>query len=202
MTVRTTRRAVVVAAAAALTGCSRLPFVGDEVADRADETEDDPLAGDASKTSTLELTSSAFDDGGLIPAEYGRDERDVNPPLEIDGVPDDAESLLLLVDDPDAERVTGKVWLHWLVWNVPPDTREIPEDWDPGQSGAVEGENDFEEVGYGGPDPPNEIHTYRFKLYALDATLDLERGATRDEVSEAAAGRVLEQTQLTGTYEP
>lgn len=202
MTVRATRREVAAVATAALAGCGRLPFSDGEATDRAGAAGDDPLTGNASGTSTLELTSPAFGDGGRIPDEYARAGRDVNPPLRIDGVTDDAESLLLLVDDPDAERVAGKVWVHWLVWNIPSDAHEIPENWDPGAVGAVEGENSFEEVGYSGPDPPGEIHTYRFKLYALDEVLDLERGATRDEANDAAAGRVLERTQLTGTYEP
>ncbi len=89
----------------------------------------------------LTLESPAFDDGERIPEEYGYTETNVNPPLEIDGVPDDADSLALVVDDPDAKEPAGTVWDHWIVWNVPPETGTIPEAWDPDD--ATEGTNDY-----------------------------------------------------------
>ncbi|WP_435125710.1 YbhB/YbcL family Raf kinase inhibitor-like protein [Halobaculum sp. D14] len=148
----------------------------------------------------LTLTSPAFDDGESIPDRYGRGADDVNPPLTVSGVPDDAASLALLVDDPDAQEPAGKIWVHWVVWNVPPDA-DIPEDWSPG-GGATEGVNDFDERGYGGPAPPDREHTYRFTLFALDTTLDLPRSAGKPELTDAIEGHVVEQARLTGTYAP
>ncbi|MFB6136498.1 MAG: YbhB/YbcL family Raf kinase inhibitor-like protein [Halobacteriaceae archaeon] len=195
-----TRRAVLAAATAGLAGCLGTP--GSDPTGDGDGDGGGPLDGDATQVGDLSLSSPEFDDGGRIPARYGYDRENVNPPLRVSGVPDGAASLALVVDDPDAEPVAGKVWVHWLVWNVPPDAREIPADWDPGTAGAVEGENDFGEVGYGGPAPPDEPHGYRFKLYALDSVLDLGSGASRHEVGGAASGHVVARTQLTGTYAP
>ncbi|QIO23011.1 YbhB/YbcL family Raf kinase inhibitor-like protein [Haloarcula sp. JP-L23] len=146
----------------------------------------------------LELTSPVFDDGERIPEEYGYAAANTSPPLEIHNVPDGAESLVLVVDDPDAKEPAGKVWDHWVVWNIPPDVGEIPEGTTPG--GALEGQNDFGEVGWGGPNPPDREHTYRFLLYALDTTLDLKRGASKDDVYDAASGHMVGKAELTGTY--
>lgn len=150
----------------------------------------------------FELTSPAFGDGGPIPREYGYAERNVNPPLRVAGVPDEAVSLALVVDDPDAAEPAGKVWDHWLVWNIPAETAEIPEDWDPGSVGASEGQNDFGESGYGGPNPPDGEHTYEFHLYALDATLDLRASAGREAFEDGATGHLVASTGLSGTYAP
>ncbi|MFB6087014.1 MAG: YbhB/YbcL family Raf kinase inhibitor-like protein [Haloarculaceae archaeon] len=149
----------------------------------------------------LTLSSPAFADGDRIPREYGYDEGNVNPPLEIANVPQGAESLVLIVDDPDAREPAGKIWDHWVVWNVPPDTGEIPEDWSP-SDGVVEGQNDYGETGWGGPNPPDREHTYRFLLYALDTTLDLGPGASKDDVYDAAEGHVVGKARLEGTYAP
>ncbi|MFW6321644.1 MAG: YbhB/YbcL family Raf kinase inhibitor-like protein [Halohasta sp.] len=149
---------------------------------------------------SLQLTSPAFDDGEPIPREYGYTERNVNPPLEVDGVPDEAESLALVVDDPDAVDPAGKVWDHWVVWNVDPGTTTIPEDWD--ATAAVEGRNDYGDRGYGGPNPPDREHSYRFRLYALDAEVDLDAGSTKDDLLAAIEGHVLGEAQLAGTYSP
>lgn len=195
MSGRTSRRTVLALSVAALAGC---PGPIGEVGTSAGK--DGPLAGDATELGDLDLTSPAFDDEGPIPREYGRHQRDVNPPLAIAGVPADAGSLILVMDDPDAVEPAGKVWLHWLVWNIDPARERIPEDWDGG--GAVEGENDFDERGYGGPAPPDGKHTYRFKLYAADRTLDLPASASRARVGEAIDGHVLARTHLEGTYAP
>lgn len=160
----------------------------------------DPATGDVEQEGELRLVSPAFDDDDPIPEKYGYEAENIHPPLTAVDVPDDAESLVLIVDDPDAREPAGQVWDHWLVWNVDPDTEEIVESEVP--DGAVEGRNDFGETGYGGPNPPDREHTYRFKLYALDATLDLDAGATKDELGDAMDGRVLARTQLTGTYAP
>jgi len=146
----------------------------------------------------LQLRSPAFDDGERIPEEHGYSAANTNPPLEIENVPSDASSLLLIVDDPDAEEPAGKVWDHWLVWNIPPNVGEIPAGWEPDE--ATEGQNDFGEVGWGGPSPPDREHTYRFLLYALDTTLDLSPAADKDDVYDAASGHVVEKAQLNGTY--
>ena len=150
----------------------------------------------------FELTSPAFEDGDPIPRAYGYTERNVNPPLRVSGVPGDAASLALVVDDPDAVEPAGKIWDHWLVWNVPTETTEIPEDWEPSSVGAIEGQNDFGESGYGGPNPPDREHTYEFRLYALDTTLDLGTGAGREAFEDAATGHLVASAELSGTYAP
>ncbi|MFB6128601.1 MAG: YbhB/YbcL family Raf kinase inhibitor-like protein [Halorhabdus sp.] len=148
----------------------------------------------------LELTSPAFDDGEPIPREYGYTERNVNPPLVVEGVPEDAASIAIVMDDPDALEPAGKIWDHWVVWNVPPGMGTIPEDDD--AATATEGRNDFGETGYGGPNPPDGRHTYRFVAYALDTTLSLGPGATKDDLETAVEGHVLAEATLEGTYAP
>jgi len=148
----------------------------------------------------LQLTSPAFEDSDPIPREYGYTERNVNPPLEIGGVPDDADSLALVVDDPDAVEPAGKVWDHWVVWNIDPATETIPEDWD--ASEAVESENDYGNRGYGGPNPPNREHSYRFRLYALDEPVALDTGSTKNELLSTIEQHVVDEAQLEGTYAP
>ena len=146
----------------------------------------------------MRLSSPAFDDGAPIPEEYGYEVENVTPPLTVADVPADAVSLALVVDDPDAREPTGKVWDHWVVWNIPPDRTDIPEGWDPAE--AAEGTNDFGAVGYGGPNPPDKAHRYRFKLFALDATLDLPASTDAATLGGAMDGHVLARTQLEGTY--
>jgi hypothetical protein len=148
----------------------------------------------------LQLTSPAFDHGARIPDQYGYTADDVNPPLEISGVPSEAETLALIVDDPDAVEPAGKVWDHWVVANVDQQTSEIPEDWT--AADAVEGTNDYGDRGYGGPNPPDREHTYRFRVYALDAALPVGSGVTKDELLEAMEGHVLDEALLEGTYAP
>ena len=150
----------------------------------------------------LTLFSPAFDDGESIPDKYGYEVDNLSPPLSVSGVPDDAESLALVMDDPDAMEPAEKVWGHWIVWNIPPDVEEVPEGWDPIDEGATEGRNDFDETVYGGPAPPDREHTYRFKLYALDTTLDLPASAGTDALEDAMEGHVLDETLLEGTYAP
>lgn len=151
---------------------------------------------------TFELTSPDFGDGEPIPEPYGYKNRNENPALEIDGVPAETESLALIVDDPDAREPAGKIWDHWVVWNISPETRTIPADWDPAIAGATEGKNDFGAPGYGGPNPPDREHTYRFELYALDTELDVPEPADADDLRAAMDGHVLEKTTLHGTYAP
>jgi Raf kinase inhibitor-like YbhB/YbcL family protein len=148
----------------------------------------------------LSLSSSAFDDGERIPDKYGYTEANINPPLSIDGVPPEAESLVLIVDDPDAKEPAGKIWNHWLVWDIDPDRTEIPEDWSP--ETATEGQNDYAEHGYGGPNPPDREHTYRFRLYAIDTTAGLPNSASKDDLIDEITGHSVDKASLTGTYAP
>jgi Raf kinase inhibitor-like YbhB/YbcL family protein len=153
----------------------------------------------------MKITSTAFADGETIPEEYTRDGADMSPPLMLEDVPEEARSLALIVDDPDAP---GQVWVHWLVWGISPEQEEIPEGVPPDDVvdalGAVhQGTNDFGEIGYGGPQPPrgHGPHHYRFTAHAIGETLDLDAGATRDELEAAMEGFVLETARLTGVYE-
>lgn len=148
----------------------------------------------------LQLTSPAFAAGDRIPERYGYTAENVNPLLEIDGVPASADALALVMDDPDAVEPAGKVWDHWVVWNLDPDRSTIPEDWD--ASGAVQGQNDYGEQGYGGPNPPDREHTYRFTLYALDRQVDLDPGATKAQLEAAIDETIVAEAQLRGTYAP
>lgn len=153
-----------------------------------------------------DLSSPAFDPGGAIPTTYTCDGEDVSPPLSVSGVPDGAASLALVLDDPDAPR--DEPFVHWLLWNLPPDTAEIPENVPPGErvdalGAAVQGTNSFGNVGYGGPCPPeaDDAHTYRFVLHALDTELDLSPGARRPKLDGAMEGHVLGRTTLPGEYD-
>ena len=144
----------------------------------------------------LKLTSSAFSDGGEIPRECGYKNGNKEPPLAISGIPAEAKSLTLIMDDPDAMEAVGKVWVHWVAWNIDPTKTELE------LAKSTEGMTDFGEVGYGGPAPPDKRHTYIFKLYALDTTLILPDKSTKADVEKAMEGHIIEQTQLTGTYAP
>lgn len=146
----------------------------------------------------MALKSSAFGEGDPIPSRFTCDGENVNPMLEVKGVPKGAKSLAFIVDDPDATN--GRTWNHWLVWNVDPHTQYVSEDALP--QGAVEGTTSFGKVRYGGPCPPpgSSAHRYQFKLYALDAELDVPEGAAKDAVLAAMDGHVLAETTLTGMY--
>ena len=156
----------------------------------------------------LKLTSSAFSDGGEIPREYGYKNGNREPQLTISGTPDGTKSLALIMDDPDAMGAVGKVWVHWVMWNIPLHAL-YPNDGSlmPGGSyrldmGIMEGMTDFGEVGYGGPAPPDKRHTYVFKLYALDGELDLPDKSTKADVEKAMEGHIVDLATLTGTYAP
>ena len=122
--------------------------------------------------SSLKLTSSGFDFGERIPKKYGYKLGNSSPPLTIEAVPENTISLALIMDDPDAMGAVGKVWAALGLWNISPDTVDIKENHIP--SNSIEGETDFDEVGYGGPAPPDKEHTYIFKLYALDKKLEVK----------------------------
>ena len=150
----------------------------------------------------LKLTSSAFEDGGEIPRECGYKNGNGKPPFTISGVPSEAKSLVIIMDDPDAMEAVGKVWVHWIIWNIYPACTEISADARPFAS--KEGTNDFGIVGYGGPAPPDKRHTYIFKLYALDTELPkrISNVSTKADVEKAMEGHIIEQATLTGTYAP
>ncbi len=142
----------------------------------------------------LQIRSPAFKNNGVIPRQYTCDGEDVPPPLQISGVPKGAKSLALIMDDPDAP---GGVFVHWLLWNLPPQTREIGKRLPPQ---VVQGMNDFGRLGYGGPCPPFGTHRYRFWLYALDTTLSLKPSSRKADLEKAMRGHILGRALLVGLY--
>lgn len=146
-------------------------------------------------SSTMKLTSSAFNDQDPIPSIYTCDGKNISPPLSISGVPAEAKSLILLLEDPDAP--VG-IFDHWLVFDIDPKLTEIPEATEPqGTAGKGSANN----LTYMGPCPPSGVHRYLFTVYALDTTLGLPQGSLKIDVVNAMNGHVLEQAQLVGTYE-
>jgi len=143
----------------------------------------------------MKISSPAFGEQQKIPAKYTCDGANINPALTIEGVPDRAQSLVLIVDDPDAP---GGIWTHWTVWNISPKTEAIDENSVP--EGAVEGQTSFGRPGWGGPCPPSGTHRYFFKLFALDAKLDLAASAGIAELEAATKGHIIESTQSVGLY--
>jgi hypothetical protein len=148
----------------------------------------------------LILESPAFKDGSEIPKKYGYKNDNISPPLKIKDVPPDAKSLVLIMDDPDAKGAVGRLWVHWVVWNIDPNTSEIAESSIP--KGATEGITDFGESRYGGPAPPDKRHTYVFKLYALNSRLSLQKGSSKKQVEAAMQDHIIAQTSLRGTFAP
>jgi Raf kinase inhibitor-like YbhB/YbcL family protein len=162
-------------------------------------------SGSAAQTEpTFQLTSPAFEDGGTIPVRHACHGEDRSPPLAWTEPPTGTQSFALLMDDPDAVDVVGFVWDHWVLYNLPPETRSLPEGLPPNPElpdGSRQGETSFRRIGYGGPCPPSgQTHAYGFRLYALDTHLALEPGATKDQVLEAMQGYVLDQAELIGRY--
>ena len=149
----------------------------------------------------LKLTSSSFEDGGEIPRECGYKNGNEVPHLEVISWPDGTKSLTIIMDDPDAMEAVGKVWVHWIIWNIYPACTEISADARPFAS--KEGTNDFGIVGYGGPAPPDKRHTYVFKLYALNSSIDNHiTNADSQALEGLMEDYILEQATLTGTYAP
>jgi Raf kinase inhibitor-like YbhB/YbcL family protein len=145
----------------------------------------------------MEIKSRAFNDGDNISSRYTCDGDDINPPLEILDIPQEAKTLALVVDDPDAPN---KTWVHWLLWNmlVDGETYSIEENNPPKE--AVYGKNDFDKFEYGGPCPPSGTHRYFFKVYALDRELQIPEGATKDELLNAIEQYKINSAQLMGVY--
>ncbi len=144
----------------------------------------------------MEIKTKAFKNGGKIPSEYTCDGRDVWPDLEISGVPEEAESLALAMDDPDSP---SGVWDHWVVWNIPADTKIIKSGELPPR--AAEGINTWGRNGYGGPCPGSGEHRYFFKLYALDSVFNLSSSAHKTDLEKAMDGHVLAKAELSGRYQ-
>lgn len=149
----------------------------------------------ASLEAQIIVHSSAFTNGGNIPAQFSCKGADTNPPLQFKGIPKEAKSLALIVEDPDAP---GGRFTHWLVWNIDPTTTEIAEKSVP--RGATEGGNDFGKKGYGGPCPPSGTHRYYFRLLALDQNLDLNPGANRSALERALGKHVIAIGELMGRF--
>jgi Raf kinase inhibitor-like YbhB/YbcL family protein len=148
----------------------------------------------------MRLESPVFQANQLIPAKYTCDGANISPPLAWEAPPTDCQSLVLICDDPDAPRGT---WVHWVLYNLPPDLQQLPEGI-PAQNilpnGAIHGLNDFRKLGYGGPCPPNGTHRYFFKLYALDTRLNLPAKATIAEVQQGMLTHILASGELVGLY--
>ena len=138
--------------------------------------------------SEFSISSPDFKDGEEIPKKFGYKFENFRPKIRIDGGPDGTVSAALIMDDPDAMKAVGKVWVHWLEYSGAFDEY------------VTNGKNDFGELGYGGPAPPDGRHTYVFKLYHLDSDLDLEEGFSKQELEDAMKGHILAEAKLTGTF--
>ncbi len=139
----------------------------------------------------MELTSSDFQEGSEIPKKFGYKHENEQPNVEFSSVSNEAKTLAIIMDDPDAMKAVGKVWVHWLTYYDVSDPNS-----------KIEGKTDFGEIGYGGPAPPDGRHTYIFKGYALDTLLDLKEGYSKQELEVAMQGHILAEAKLTGTFAP
>lgn len=145
----------------------------------------------------MQLSTSAFRHQNYIPSRYTCDGENINPSLSIQDAPEDAKSLVLIMDDPDAP---GGTFVHWTIWNIDPGTTTISENSVPGK--AIEGMTSFGKRGYGGPCPPSGTHRYFFKLYALDIDLVLDPSSTAEDLESAIQGHILAKAELMGLYTP
>jgi Raf kinase inhibitor-like YbhB/YbcL family protein len=148
----------------------------------------------------MEIKSTAFDNGGMIPDKYTCEGENISPPLEWDNLPDGTKSVALIGDDPDAPMGT---WVHWVVYDIPASISKLPENTPADKTltnGGKQGSNDFHKIGYGGPCPPSGTHRYFFKLYALDTYIGLEPGMTKEQLLRNMKGHVLEEAKLMGQF--
>ena len=143
----------------------------------------------------LRIESPEFGNNEMMPSKFTCEGQNINPELKISGVGSNAKSLVLIMDDPDAPMGT---WVHWTLWNIDPETAEIPQNSVP--EGAVEGITSFKKPGYGGPCPPSGTHRYFFKLYAIDTLLGLGAKATASDIEKAMEGHILDSAELVGLY--
>ncbi len=139
----------------------------------------------------MELTSSDFQEGNEIPKKFGYKHENKQPNVEFSSVPTETKTLAIIMDDPDAMKAVGKVWVHWLTYHNVADSNS-----------KIEGKTDFGEIGYGGPAPPDGRHTYIFKGYALDTSLNLTEGYSKQELEDAMKGHIIAEAKLTGTFAP
>ncbi len=153
----------------------------------------------------LAITSSAFTHNGKVPILYTCDGQDISPPLTWSGLPEGTKSLALIVDDPDAPdpKAPKMTWVHWVLYNIPPDTNGLSEGVASAELpvGTQEGMNDWKRTGYGGPCPPIGSHRYYHKLYALDSILPNLDKPTKVQLEKAMQGHVLGHAELIGTYQ-
>ena len=157
-------------------------------------------AAAAKGSKTMNVTSTAFKEGEMIPEVYSCDGKNISPRIDWDGSPKGTKTFALIVDDPDAPRGT---WVHWVLFNIPADAKGLPEHIPPRSTlsnGARHGVNDSRLLGYDGPCPPGGIHRYYFKLYALDVVLALESGATKAQLLKAMEGHIVGEGALMGKY--
>ena len=141
--------------------------------------------------SEFSITSRHFKEGGEIPKKFGYKHGNERPDIGFGLTPNETKTLALIMDDPDAMGAVGKVWVHWLEYH---DVNDI--------TNITTGKTDFGETGYGGPAPPDKLHTYIFKAYALDTILDLKEGFSKQELEDAMKGHILAEAKLTGTFAP
>ncbi|PSO58418.1 MAG: YbhB/YbcL family Raf kinase inhibitor-like protein [Cyanobacteria bacterium QS_4_48_99] len=155
----------------------------------------------------MELQSNSFSADSTIPPVYTCDEKGISPNLSWDEPPVETQSLALIMDSSDASKSThsGQKFVHWVIYNLPAQTRALPEGLPPGEptleGGDSQGTNDFGELGYGAPCPSEGTQRYSFRLYALDTPLGLEAGATKQELEKAMEGRIVATAELVGQYE-
>lgn len=158
------------------------------------------IAQKGNEKMAITITSTAFKEGGMIPAKYTCDGQDISPPLKWEQIPKGAKSIALISDDPDAPMGT---WVHWVIWNIPAEANGLPEAV-PAKSqladGSKQGISDFRKPGYGGPCPPSGTHRYFFKVYALDTKLDLPESSQKQDLVDAMKGHILAEGSLMGKY--
>jgi len=150
---------------------------------------------------TIQVSSTAFTNGSYIPKKYTCDGDNISPPISWSNIPSDAKSLVLLVVDPDAPF---KPFIHWILYNIPVDVRELPENIPKEpivENYGYQGVNDFGDIGYGGPcPPPGSTHRYIFRVYALNVVLDVKPGASIDEIKRHMDGHIIAYGELIGLY--
>jgi len=153
----------------------------------------------------LTIKSDSFNNGEAIPARYTCEGMDISPHLKWEGVPESTQSLVLIIDDPDAPdpKAPKMTWVHWVLYNIPPDANGLPEGATPSMlpQGTEQGQNDWNKIGYGGACPPIGRHRYFHKLYALDSVLKVMHKPTKAQIEAAMKGHVIAQAELSGTYQ-
>ena len=184
-----TKILLILIAAVLVTACAKVPENYEESV-----VAQEPGLAEDKLVSEMRLSSPAFENNADIPSKYTCDGENINPQLNIEDVPAEAKSIVLIADDPDASAGT---WVHWVVVNIPASENIIIEE------NSVPGKqltNDFGKTSYGGPCPPSETHRYSFKVYALDTELDLDESKEKADAESAMKGHVIAQAQLVGLY--